>query len=191
MLSEIDKIVRHVNGLFYNINRGGCGVFASILAKELDELDVRYEICVINYNINHDKAEQLNNLVKTLREQNNNNKLTRNVLHDNGVYIEHVMLRIEGKYVDSTGVHKHIPNSWGAGLTITTLTKDELHEMANTTLGWNNEFNRNQIKGITRKMKEAFTILKQNQLMAILLPEKKTFKEKSNQLLHEISLMFL
>ena len=151
---EVDDIMSAVNSKYSHINRGGCGIMASIIGKNLSKF-VDIKIVTGGGKGNIDKAR---NLVS-------NNTLPEYESHD--VIFRHVWVefRWEGKWyaIDSNGIftRRKIRKRWGQ-TSKGSFTVEEMEEIGTSTAGWNTLFSRRQIRGMKNLMARRF-----NKLIAV------------------------
>jgi len=135
-INRVGEIAESINVMFRNVNSGGCGVVAALLAKELRKL-TSVEIVVCN-NWGGRSILDLREACDSVHEW-----------YDYGFSVTHMWVEFEflgARYaIDSTGIHtvKSIYERWGEVLE-GALTDDETEELLG--LGrWNSRFDRNQI----------------------------------------------
>jgi len=135
---------KDVNEKVCYLNNGGCGVFALKLYNLLLKLNLTPKLIVITDNI-----EGMKERIKTDKY---------------GATLFHIMVVINKKYIDSTGVYskiKEIPHSYNdkpcVELPISVLEKWVSNEHM-----WNNDFNRSDIKVIDKILIKSFRKVKKN-----------------------------
>lgn len=140
---KLERILKDVSSLDCHINGGGCGLFARQLSKVLISLgfDVKF-VLVCN-----DK----NGLENCEKHINNSNT---NGLEDGGW--RHIMIRVNGYYIDSSGVFSSFKNAQGTYLTEVNLPEKIFNEMLNPKFGitWNSVFDKNYMGIIGKKLNQ-------------------------------------
>ncbi len=140
---EVNDVLDRVDSKFTDINAGGCGVVAYILARQISKIAETRIVCYNMRNISINKARQ-NVTNNTLREWNKHQ-----------VRIDHawVEFKVNNKWygVDSKGIRplKNFRDRHG-NPTAGSFTLREMREMGHSPAGWNNWFDRQQIPGMKR-----------------------------------------
>jgi hypothetical protein len=132
------------------INHGGCGVFAEKLYNIMRNIGLKPQLVVIT-----------NNRIEM-------DKRIRGEAHNYGSII-HIVVKIHGKYVDSTGVYKSIAAvadyhkyPLKEREVSTLLTTDVLANWNSQRYFWNERFNRKYIKTIEDKLEKVCNMAKKN-----------------------------
>lgn len=147
-LNNLKELLQNeLEGNYFNLNSGGCGIIAYLLAKELCKAGFKAEIVWLSYSkmntINFDNA------------LNNNKKLTLLELNKFGVVCCHCFVKVNGKLVDSTGVYKTLKETrWSPYVIIKKLNWKTLEPIVLSPEGWNTMFQRNQIPQIKKSIKK-------------------------------------
>lgn len=139
------KLPTLVDNQFKNINSGGCGVFAHVLATELQEvLGVTASVAWLDTCDANTVSEALN----TVRN-NNGNHFDLEDMNAYGVWCNHVMLKVNNHLIDSTGVYENLGDTRWLMLTMSeVIDLNTLGVLANNPNGWNRSFDRGQIPHI-------------------------------------------
>jgi len=135
-----------LEGNYFNLNAGGCGIVAYLLAKELCKAGYKAEIVWLGRNCTEDK---FNKILET------NNKPTLAEFNSEGMYLAHCFVKLGTCYMDSKGVYKDLANSGWSGYTaITNISWSTMESIALCETGWNPRFRRNQIPQIKKSVKK-------------------------------------
>lgn len=146
VVKELNKLIREVDNSINNINRGGCGFFAHSLGARLEKVGYRVNYKVIGY------RRTSRRYFKSNRKKLNNTQgdFDYGTLF-NGIRWFHIMLYVDGYYIDSSGVTYHgvfnilrksKVNKSDYGYDIGGITRQELSYMLDKLSGmWNCEFN--------------------------------------------------
>ncbi len=138
LIDKLNTIATEVSTKINYINHGGCCVFASLIAQHINSL-LPMKIVVFSYG----KTKSIN----MARKHIHNNKLSE--WNDNGVYFGHVMieLTVDDKtfLYDSNGISSTRNTINGYGKLPGELTLLEATELAEDSVGWNEDFNRDKI----------------------------------------------
>jgi len=133
--------IPQVKERFDRINSGGCGVFALSLSDELNKRDIAHKIVWIGYGDNEDKS------IHRIFESNHN--VTLDTFNNKGIYLSHVMVVIDGKYVDATGLYDEFgQTSWSYRKVVTEISNEQLRMLVDNEDGWNCSFNRKLIPNV-------------------------------------------
>ena len=126
IVNELGLVVHNVNF----INSGGCGIFAEHFYYTLSKAGLKPTIVVIG------RGEQQ----------------IKEALQNNGkhydIHFSHIMLYVDGVYLDSHGVHIKLHSQWSNHAVVTGMPIDLLKEWNQDAGSWNPTFDRNQIKYI-------------------------------------------
>lgn len=155
LISVIEKTCKEISEKCFNINLGGCGVFASLMGTFLSKYgDVNI---VLFGEINYNDIDYCRHFVK--------NPLSRTSWGRDGcLYISHVIIRfrINGKvfFLDSTGIStlKKFSSIWSE-MANGYFTLAEITSMAKSTRHWNDDFDRKQIPLMRSIMRKHFSNL--------------------------------
>ena len=137
-----------INQKYSNINRGGCGVFALYLSKELDKRNIKHDILWI--------GDDYHNAEKVIRNTfQSNSNVTLEDFSDNGIFLSHVMVKIGKKFIDSEGVYKGFDNTrWSHRRVLSKMSNKELFKLVDSSHGWNDTFQRKLIPKIKKDIKK-------------------------------------
>jgi len=130
------------------INMGGCGIFAQLLAEELDKCSIPYKIYAIYFNKGDDNLKS----IEAINKCNNGEEVS---LKKRGA--EHVVLNIKDEiWIDSTGICN--------AEVLQSIDKLELSKQVLDKLviegQWNPTFDKDCIPEIKSKLDEVFVHLK-------------------------------
>lgn len=159
LIPALNKLAKQVDGNISNLNAGGCGVFASEVAKSLIAKGIPARcFAVCNTNSFWDAVGSPGNIDEARKNISDPGDVHQ--WHDNGVSLYHVGVEFDwrGKryHFDSKGVED-------AGDTFRKpawivqegrWTADEMDAMAKRPHNWNYEFSRKQIPKIQRYVEE-------------------------------------
>lgn len=145
---KLERVLSDVNSLNCRINSGGCGFFALKLYEVLTSMDFDVKLIFV-YN-NKSSLEKGNNFINS-----NSNKGRVDVKGLDFLGWSHVMIRVNGYYIDSKGLEKKFEDK-GWGSIYGSLTYDILSEMVkpNSGITWNPMFNKNYKGVISRKLNQ-------------------------------------
>ena len=151
------EISSYVSNTFTDVNRGGCGVFANIVAKQLhNHYCGAFEIKVANQYV--DIEAPINYVIdelglKSLKQWNDNDIVCRHVVlvFDEGSKRTLTMFDSEG-FDNIKRTNMNNPYEWYAG----SLTLKQLDDIASKKSGWNNTFDRAQIPEMKICIKKIF-----------------------------------
>jgi hypothetical protein len=150
VIYHLEPALPQVKKMFPTINWGGCGVFANLLATELDKLGVKYKIIWIGHEARHKK--DIKKIFKHYGGQ-----VTLGAFNDSDIYVAHIMIKVGRKFIDASGVHKNLNNTqWGWYGLRHEITKEQLELISLSSEGWNSDFNRNQIPRVKKEVKKIF-----------------------------------
>ena len=120
------------------INCGGCGCYALSLSSSLTKLGYEHEFVVIFRN-----KSGLSNGKKYIKENNIGE------FHNSSAWT-HIMLKINSKLIDSSGIYKSLSEKYDEPKYKTIVDKSYLEELVNKKDYWNIIFNRKNIKKINK-----------------------------------------
>jgi hypothetical protein len=150
VIYQLEPVLPQVKKKFPSINRGGCGVFANLLANELDKLGIKYKIIWIGRD-SKDKR-RINKIFKHYGGQVNLMDF-----NNSDIYLAHVMIKVGRKFIDASGVYKSIDDTqWDWYGLRCEITKEQLELISLSSEGWNISFNRNQIPRVGKEVKKIF-----------------------------------
>jgi len=150
VIYHLEPALPQVQNKFPSINWGGCGVFANLLANELDKLGVKYKIIWIGHEARHKK--DIKDIFKHYGGQ-----VSLIDFNNRDIYLAHVMIKVGRKFIDASGVHKNLNDTqWGWYRLRHEITKEQLEFISLTSEGWNTSFNRNQIPRVEKEVKKIF-----------------------------------
>lgn len=148
VLDTLNGKLPEINKKFENINLGGCGVFAYLLHTMLENKGVESKVVLINP---HNFKMSFNHL----KEQTNNSFDVNQFMEKVG-YLVHLMVLIDNRYVDSTGVYDCLslhPNSSFSNKTDNgEFPIGSLKNLIDCTNAWNDIFDRAQIPAIEKEL---------------------------------------
>lgn len=142
----LTAISTDIEAKFYDVNYGGCGAFANIVAKQLNKhYSGVFEIKVANQYM--DIGAPINEVIdglglKSLKQWNDNDIVCRHIvlIFDNGD--KQVLDLYDSDGIDT--IKRTVMNNpfeWYAG----SLTLKQLDDIVSRKSGWNNTFDRDQI----------------------------------------------
>lgn len=147
LTAKINEAMGVIGSKFPNIACGGCGLFAKSLGNILEGLGVEFDYVLIHHT-EYGMARGNEGI---------NNNIVRDVIHSSWT---HVMIKVGNKYIDNEGVFhtkaevlgkysrdKYIGEPLGKNLFLRFVSP-------RYKSGWNDEFNRRQMGGITRNLKK-------------------------------------
>lgn len=148
-MDELVNLVRLSSGIIGckipEINAGGCGVYASIMYKQLVELGYKPNIVIFDRDSSLDyKKETLNNVM-------NNNKV--NSYDKRNTSFLHCCLEVGGFYFDGEAWGADIQANWG-GYNVGYYTIEEL-DTALKVGGWNTSYDRRKNRTIKATIKQS------------------------------------
>lgn len=137
------------------LNWGGCGVFAALVGRKLQDAGIPVGVVCGSWRHNGDKAD-----VERARS-NVAEKWDAEEWNANGVYFGHVGLEVEidGKlyhYDSKQGVKPAGKEIDGLPIAKGRVTIEEMELLAGESLNWNSDFNRKQIPKLTKLVEKAF-----------------------------------
>lgn len=161
LFKTLRKLQGHMQSFHPDMNYGGCGVYASIIAEKLENLGLEVEVVTPVEGRWYDNAMNARKGVKRIA-----NKAEWN---DNGLCTNHLAVRfktssgqvytydseafLRSKTQFGIDYYKTDPK-FGTGLTVR-----EAKAIASKPHGWNREFNRRSIPAIRRKVNQEFAAL--------------------------------
>lgn len=149
VIQQLGKGLVNINQTYPDINCGGCGVFAYELGVLLKERGIDSKVVWIQHFSSRRLRKEFNKVINTQPK-----KLFD---IDEDIICSHIMLYIDGLYIDSTGVYKSFSNTdWGLCdykiLDYTTI--DNIKRICNHSKGWNVTFKRKFISPIKKDLKK-------------------------------------
>lgn len=150
----VNNIQKSVNGV-NNLNCGGCGVFAALVAKRLNKMGIPAVVRIGDYSA--DVNPKL--LIDTIKS---NNSFNTKILKRNGIKFDHFIVEIthnRRKYhLDSDFFHlaNPITTNYNTQLYEGFLTPFQAMILAKDKYAWNRAFNRKQIPAMIKKLNEVF-----------------------------------
>ncbi len=142
-----DSLINNLDNKFDSLNAGGCAVVAYMLARELCSVGINAKVVWLSSfgatKEDFDKVLVANNNSVSLRELNQSN-----------INCAHCMVLVNGKLIDSTGVHKNRDNmTWKHYKILNIVSWDIVEPIAKNEYGWNSSFNREQIPAVENTIK--------------------------------------
>ena len=145
---KLERVLSDVNSLNCRINSGGCGFFAFKLYEVLTNMDFNPKLVLV-YNSKHslDKGNEI------INSNSSKNKIDVSSLDMLGW--THVMVKVNGYYIDSNGIEKKFDDKGWGGI-FGDLSFDILSDMIrpNSGITWNPMFNNNYKRVISRKLNQ-------------------------------------
>lgn len=147
LLKELGTLLPTKIGDEYEyVNRGGCGIFAYMLAEELTRIGIKNEICWLAFEL-FDMEDF--NKCSTLYELNNL-----------GIRCVHVLVVVDGWFIDCEGVFKSPEAAGWRGYDMNIISDYKILErVVSNGQGWNNCFDRNQIPSMESDIKNIISNL--------------------------------
>lgn len=150
VIYHLEPVLPKVKEKFPTINWGGCGVFANLLATELDKLGVKYKIIWIGDDSKHKK-----DIKRIFKDKGNDVCLLD--FNNEFIWVSHIMIKIGRKFIDASGIYENFKTTeWNHREVICEITKKELELISLSNHGWNCSFNRTQIPKVERELKKIF-----------------------------------
>jgi hypothetical protein len=143
-----------VKSKFPRINSGGCGAFALFLSNELTKRNIKHKIVWIG-DAFRGEEKKLGKKIHSIF--NENGRPTLNHFNDNGIYLTHAMVVINGKFVDATGVYdKFDDTNWcyGNRSVLTKITNEQLKNLVASPEGWNPSFDRELMPRVKKQVEK-------------------------------------
>jgi hypothetical protein len=145
--SELYNVLKNdipsVKAKFERINSGGCGAFALFLSDELNKRNIKHKIVWVGDSFRDEKkkiAKQIHSIFGA------NKKPSLSDFNHNGIYLTHVMIVIDGKFVDATGLYDSFDETeWSYRSVLTELSNEQLRVLVENPNGWNALFDRELI----------------------------------------------
>lgn len=147
LIARLRALNAKVNKEIIYLNYGGCGVFASRIAKAIQPYVTELECAVIAYSYSYNPHVDLNDI----KRKNSNLNSIRD-WSNNGVSFNHVVLRFKyrGKqwYYDSENiiggnvVTDRLKRTFRGYVVDGHLTIDEITQLSDNLDGWNSQFDR-------------------------------------------------
>jgi len=155
LVEHLNKLGKEVKKAYPDINYGGCCVYAAIVVKELQKLNVPAQGIVASHAAEDDDVtiDEVRNIIQY------------NSVHDwqdNGINFSHVGVEFRVNktvyHYDTSGAKKAKGLGTLDGMPVYQgrLTLREMEELAGTDSGWNSTFNRRCIPGLKRLVKASF-----------------------------------
>ena len=130
ILDILENRITGINNNFHNINSGGCGVMAKILADQLDNFDIEYEVaCIMRWSDKQYTYDEVNSLIDDRAGYNMCNN--------------HIVIKLEGRLWDCDGEYKLRGRHVVALVDNRTITRMVAHEDC-----WCSCFDRSQAHGM-------------------------------------------
>lgn len=151
--SDIIRVLEQISStsteMVKYVNKGGCAVFATLVARRLSKY-VPVKILVQNWGSN-------NNNIDDIREAYGSSNLRGlQDWNDAGVSFRHVVIKVmidnEWQVFDSKGLQPFIEDVYYQG----DLTIEEIANVAGVDYGWNDMFDRRQILKLARIIHNEF-----------------------------------
>jgi len=149
-LKRLSTLLHCINSIFKNINSGGCGHFALMLGEKLINHGYNPEIICLQKFINDDD-------IKQIKENFNLAPDELMELNQMGAYLNHIMIKCDGFYIDSTGIYKDISNIYPDFEELGVVSFDKLKSWCNCD-DWNNTFDKKQLPKMERLINKYFDI---------------------------------
>jgi len=145
--TQLDEQLSVINSHYPNINAGGCGKFALLLANKLKKegLNSRF---VLFSNI---EEKCIKTRQKVLTTVINNGEFKDLENNSTNFVVAHVMVFCQGYYMDCTGVYKRKPSRWSRYKLAGFLTENTLIKWCEGN-GWNEMFNTANLFGISKEL---------------------------------------
>ncbi len=139
VLDILENQMVDINVEFRNINIGGCGAMAKIIADQLDLLGMEYEVACLMSNNDTFTCEEVNGIMDMMEIDSTD--------YWGDIPNNHIVIRFDGRYWDSDGEYTITHRKVAALIDNPTITR-----MVAVEDFWCNCFKRGQIGGM-----EAFT----------------------------------
>jgi hypothetical protein len=157
-LKQLVSEYQDINFKVQNLNRGGCGIFAEHLYITLKKMGYKPRIVCLT----RDK-EQLKEFVQLN---------TTDCSDFYNLSIGHVVIMINGKLIDSRGIHNTVDECWSSRFLNQkyyklTIRFDLLRTWNNDRYFWNNSFDRKNIKTIEKRLKNCYEKINKNLVESI------------------------
>ncbi len=154
LLEFLNEELPKVQEKYRTINAGGCGVFAQFLSEELTKLGIDHQIVWIGRHWYTKDKRKIKSLFRRVIKTNEGN-LSLKYFHEEELSLAHLMVEVGNHLVDATGVYADLEDTcWEHLNIIGTLTLKQVTEMVSTPSGWNDEFDREHIKGVGSMVKK-------------------------------------
>lgn len=142
VFENYDKIVKELKPL--QVNWGGCGFYARELGSLLKAKNIKFKYVVLFNNIT---------------PKSNTNKLVKsnNVEEFNNLSWYHVMIKLDGKFIDAEGIHNTSLFN-GKKMKTRTITDSFFNTFVSIDKFWNWNFDRDNIKKIKSVLKKNLVI---------------------------------
>jgi len=138
-ITSMEKGLEAINDKYWNINSGGCAIFAAELCQLFNEIGVRAEIAI---------KSSCSNAEEITEELRQAKKFTLNECNMRGFWFTHVLVKVGDVYIDSRGVQENSKSKY-----YTHVTLDEMKDFAYQD-GWNPAFDREQVPAIIEDLNQ-------------------------------------
>lgn len=129
IIEKLIKLSENVNKI-KNINRGGCCIFASVVSRQLEILNIPHKIIIVN----------------NLGEFLNTKRKTHNLDNWSSSIFQHVLVEFDKVYYDYNGFYDiDVYHTYQRVSNSGTLTLKEAEYFSTKEHIWNKDFDRNQI----------------------------------------------
>lgn len=157
LIGELNSLGMDVNCKFKQINYGGCGVYAALVGKALQDMNVKVKVLLAGAWHGCDShVDEARKFVKNVGRKRQ--------WCDNGVSFGHVGLEFYWKgrkyHYDSNGCHKPEKSLDGCLIYKGRLTVEECIAVAREREGWNESFNRRGLPTLRKMVKDHFDQMK-------------------------------
>jgi len=145
-----ENLRRLVGERFIGVNVGGCGVFAYLLARELQAVGIEFTIAWLESDTTDERFfEAISNAKK-----NNGGNYTLRDLNSEGIWCSHVMLMVGDKLVDCKGTFDNMNDAgWWNRVQVNGMELNDLRQLAMNEEGWNTSFDREQIPEMEKSIR--------------------------------------
>lgn len=146
--TALEKYAETTGNKVWNLNRGGCGIFAEHLYYVLKKAGLDPKIVIIG-GISH--------LIENSIKHN---------LSGRDLEFTHIVLRVNGYYVDSDAIRtpRAVLAKWRNDCVIEGLTIEQLNSWNKDEYVWNSDFDRSQIKKIEKGFEKINKIINEKLL---------------------------
>lgn len=157
---EISDMLFPINRKIKNINKGGCGIFAVALHKELSKYDIESKILCFEDEavFSWTRKEYSSSVIPKLRRARLNEKEPQRGAH------AHYMVKIENYAIDSRGCFKIQRNAIGRYIdyspcwcvldVLGTIAVENIEYLTKFKWAWKNEFRRTSKRSIEKLIKQ-------------------------------------
>jgi hypothetical protein len=140
VLDILENHLPAIEDKFWDINSGGCGVMAALIAEQLDTLNVSYDIVCRAGIFWCGNGKLSNKEVNALLDEDDYHGMPNN----------HILIKVEGRFFDSQGEQKMDEEA------VTALIDHETIVRMNDGDYWNSCFDRDQESGMRVFTEEVF-----------------------------------